>query len=194
MEHYIVHTIDTNLRPNSRRDYFEENESCNVFETELKKYFNELTNIYRTASDIRSAQTAIIAPIKMEEEFKNHSADYQKSHMVEYKIQIDKLNEAAEKAKKYLEKIRGTSEQNPDTPLSRMILRLTKNSPNTPQSVPLQPNKSKSKTEKTMSTFPPSTWRRDLQRLYNTIETIIIDNPKLSGNNLIDKIKSVLAK
>ncbi len=37
-----VYAVDTNLIPNSRRDYFEENDACNALETTLEKYFEEL--------------------------------------------------------------------------------------------------------------------------------------------------------
>ena len=69
-----VHAVDTNLRPNSRRDYFEENEACNAFETALKEYFTELHDMYYTSSEIRRAKKAINAPKAAEDEFNGQSA------------------------------------------------------------------------------------------------------------------------
>lgn len=55
-----VHVLDKYLIPNSRRDYFETNESCRNFELVLGEALKELVKIYRNASKFRSiAQKAI---------------------------------------------------------------------------------------------------------------------------------------
>ena len=129
-----VHTVDTNLRPNSRRDYFEENEACNALEGALRDYFRELHTIYKTASDVRSAYKAIDAPADTEAEFKKQSAPYRKSHQSEHDVEIVKLNKAATTAEKKIASIRQASEQAPDTPLSRVVFRMTENKIIPPQS------------------------------------------------------------
>lgn len=124
-----VHTVDKNLIPNGRRDYFEENEDCNVFENNLRDYFEELHTIYKTASDVRSAYKAKNAPSKLAEEFNKQSSPYRKSHQAEHDVEVAKLKEAAKNAEKKIASIRQAAEQNPDTPLSRVVLRMTNNQP-----------------------------------------------------------------
>lgn len=127
-----VHTVDTNLRPNSRRDYFEENEACNALEGALKNYFKELHTIYKTASDVRSAYKAINAPAEAEAEFKKQSAPYRKSHQAEHDMELAKLDKAAKDAEKKITSIRQSAEQAPETPLSTVVLRMTENKIITP--------------------------------------------------------------
>ena len=56
-----VHAFHQDLIPNSRRDYFVENDCLFQFEDELKKIFeSELKPLFNTASKIRSAQNTII--------------------------------------------------------------------------------------------------------------------------------------
>lgn len=131
-----VHTVDTNLRPNGRRDYLEENDTYPAFKDALTKYFAELHDIYWTASDVRSTLKAINAPQKNEAEFKKQSAPYQKSHQAEHDIEIAKLETAAKTAEKKLSSIQQEAEQNPETPLSQVVTRIIENQfKNTPPRV-----------------------------------------------------------
>ena len=123
-----VHAIDTDLRPNSRRDYFEENDACNTFETALTGYFMELYEIYRTASNVRGVYKKINAPKEAEDEFKKQSAPYRKSHRSAHEENLAKLNKNADSAKKKIASLRQEAEQNPETPLSRVVLRMTETS------------------------------------------------------------------
>ena len=124
-----VHAVDTNLRPNSRRDYFEENEACNAFETALKEYFNELHDMYYTSSEIRRAKKAINAPKAAEDEFNGQSAPYRKSHKEAHEEKIIKLKEDAKSAEKKILSLRQEAEQNPKTSWSRVVIHMTENQP-----------------------------------------------------------------
>lgn len=124
-----VHVVDKNLRPNSRRDYFEEDAACNVLEEKLSDYFAELYKIYHTASDVRGAYKAIDKPAEVEKTFNEQSAPYRKSHKAEHDIELTKLNKSAKVAEKTIASIMQEVEQNPDTPLSRVVLRMTKKRP-----------------------------------------------------------------
>ena len=185
-----VYTVDTNLIPNSRRDYFEENEACNALEDKLKKYFAELYKIYHTASDIRSAYRAISKPDEFEHEFNKQSVAYQKSHKVEHDAEFIKLQKAAREAENSLKKVQEIAEQNPGTPLTRVVFHMIERTAVKVSS----PSRLIDKPIESTPSFPPSTWSRDLRKLYHAIEAIILDNPKLSGKNLLDEIKTELAK
>lgn len=185
-----VHTVDTNLIPNSRRDYFEENEACNIFQAKLKDYFAELYKIYHTASDIRSAHRAVVLPVEVEQEFNKQSVSYQKSHRTEHEAELARLQKNAKKAESSLTKIQQIAEQNPDTLLTRVVIHMTERTLiNVPSS-----SRSVEKPIESTPPFPPSTWSRDLRKFYHAIEAVILDNPKLSGKNLLDEIKTELAK
>ena len=184
-----VHTVDTNLIPNSRRDYFEENEACNAFEAKLKEYFAELYKIYHTVSDIRSAHRAVVIPVEVEQEFNKQSVSYQKSHRTEHEAELTRLQKNAKKAESSLKKVQQIAEQNPGTLLARVVLHMTERT-----AVKVSSSRSIDKPVESIPLFPPSTWSRDLRKLYHAIEAVILDNPKLSGKNLLDEIKTELAK
>lgn len=182
-----VHTIDKKLRPNSRRDYFEENAACNSLESALKEYFEELYAIYKTASAVRSTYKAINAPAKAEADFQSGYSTFK--NRAELDAELVKLNKAADHAKEKISDMQQEAEQSPDTPLSRVVLRMAENQSNSspPPGQPPQPLDEP-------KTFPPVHWRRDLRELYNEIKCVILDNPRLKGKELLDKINEVLAK
>jgi hypothetical protein len=103
-----VHGIHTDLIPNSRRDYFIENDICGQFEEGLKRYFH--THIYklcRTASEINSSLKTIEDLKSFEEEFKQKSDNgfTDKKEHEEYRERFEQKKEEAIKAKKKIEKI-----------------------------------------------------------------------------------------
>ncbi len=122
-----IHTVDVNLRPNGRRDYLEENDTYIAFKGALINYFKELSEIYWKASDVRSAVKAINAPADAEAEFNKQSAPYRKSHHAVYEENQAKLKDAAQAAEKKLASINQKAEQNPETPLSKVVTRIIKN-------------------------------------------------------------------
>lgn len=78
------------------------------------------------------------------------------------------------------------AEKNSDTPKSRVVLHIIKNKPSF-QPAPKLPRAKQRQ-------FPPLTCSKDLQKLFNAIENIILENPHMSGQELINKIKNELAK
>ncbi len=103
-----VHGIHPELIPNSRRDYFIENNIYNLFEAGLKNYFH--THIYKlcyTASEINSSIKKIEDLRTFEEEFKqkNENGFTDSKEHGEYKEKFEQKKEEAIKAKKKIEKI-----------------------------------------------------------------------------------------
>lgn len=103
-----VHGIHTDLIPNSRRDYFIENEVCGRFEEGLENYFH--THIYklcRTASEINSSLKTIEDLKNFEEEFKQKTDNgfTDKKEHEEYRDKFEQKKEEAIKAKRKIEKI-----------------------------------------------------------------------------------------
>ncbi len=64
-----IHTLDDDLIPNSRRDYFNQDEACRRFEAALQKEFLHLHELYRNASSIRSAYIAAFEASALLREF-----------------------------------------------------------------------------------------------------------------------------
>ena len=56
-----IHALDEDLIPNSRRDYFNQDDTCRRFEMALQCEFRDLYDLYRDASVIRSATKKIKA-------------------------------------------------------------------------------------------------------------------------------------
>ena len=181
-----VHAVDTKLRPTSRRDDFELDKACKVFREKLREYFDELSNIYNAASDVRSMLKAVNAPAKVQKEFQSGKSKFQTR--AELDAELDRLNKTAETAQKKIINMREKAETDSLSPLSRVVVRMTsKEITSPPANQPLQ-------TPEDVENFPPVHWRKDLRKLYNAIKKIIIANPKLAGEKLLDKIKEELAK
>lgn len=185
-----VHAVDKKLRPTSRRDDFEEDKACNIFKEKLEEYFKKLHDLYHIASDIRSAYNAINAPEKATHEFRDNPVGYRKSHQAEHDIELARLKKLAATAEKKILSARQDAEQNPDNLLSRVVIRMTENQANNNPPPPRQPFPPLDEPKQ----FPPVHWSREKRKLYNAIEEVIIENPKLAGRALLDKINKELAK
>ena len=127
-----VYAVDKNLRPNTKRDYFEENTARNVFEYELEKYFTELHKLYHDSVDIRTAFRDVSAPEKLKQEFAERSLAYQKSHKTDHELKLATLEDAAKKANKKIQGSKQAAENNPDAPLSQVFERIAKQYPPLP--------------------------------------------------------------
>ena len=108
-----VHAVDPNLRPNSRRDYFEENDAYKTLEDALKKYFAELTELYRHASNVRSAFNATERPQIFLAEIERHTPEYQDTHIAEHEAELAALESAAAEKQRLIDKQRKESQNNP---------------------------------------------------------------------------------
>ena len=128
-----VHGAHRDLIPNSRRDYFTENNICQEFEQKLKKFFYE--DIYRlchTASDGRSAVKKIEEFQLTEEEFKRKQETVgfdDKQDFEELKERFEKKKIEAIKAQKKIEKIKQDAANN--SPIGKILNRATTRIPST---------------------------------------------------------------
>ena len=120
-----VHAVDKNLIPNGRRDYFIENAARNILEGALEKYFVELYEMYHAASDIRGFCKKINAPAEAERDFQAGRSTLK--NRAELDAELAKLNKTAAAAENKISSMRQEAEQNPESPLSRVVLRMTDN-------------------------------------------------------------------
>lgn len=114
-----VHGVHPDLIPNSRRDYFTENETYYEFEKKLKHYFH--SQIYKfcyTASEINSSIKKIEDLKAFNDEFveKQTSGFTDTKELEEYKEKFKKKKDEAVKAQKKIEKI--GQEANDDNSIS----------------------------------------------------------------------------
>jgi hypothetical protein len=119
-----VHAVDPDLIPNSRRDYFIENELFFEFENKLRQYFH--THIYRlchSASDINTFIRKSEELKNLEESYKQKSANgfTDKAEQKEFQDQFERKREEAIKAQKKIEKIEQDAKDNERTPLNRIL-------------------------------------------------------------------------
>lgn len=176
-----VYAVDTNLRPNSQRDYFADNDTLKLFETKIKNYFEELYNLYRYASEVRSAFNAIKEPEIFMQKIEAHTPAYQKTHRAEHDAELDRLLEKAEKKQEFIDEERQAVKDEPETIFSQVFKHIDEKNP--PCVIKFTP--------------PPlslTSWSEETKKLYEDIHEIILANPKLSGEKLLDKINKELAK
>ncbi|MBS2210258.1 ATP-binding protein [Carboxylicivirga mesophila] len=71
-----IHAIHSDLIPNSRRDYFNENLKCLEFDESLRKFFhNKLHKLYHEANKIKNAQKKIENVTKLHDTYNQKAAD-----------------------------------------------------------------------------------------------------------------------
>ena len=109
-----IHAVDTNLIPNSRRDYFEETEAREAFEDELEDYFTVLAKLVRYASNVRSAFNAINQPKKFQQEIARHTLEYQEMYKAVHKAKLAELKQKAADKQEFIDEARQTAEMNPE--------------------------------------------------------------------------------
>ena len=111
------------LTPNARRDYFNENPISEQFELKVKTYFVQtLYKLYHEASDTRSAYKNIENFHKAEAEFKAKETSGFSGNVerMQAKADLEKKQEAAEKAQRKIERYDKDAQDNVN-PLTRKV-------------------------------------------------------------------------
>jgi hypothetical protein len=124
-----VHTMSKELRPNARRDYFNESQATRDFENSLQEYIsNELEGLYRDGSKINSAYNKLRELNKLygeiEERQKKGTASRQ-----EEKVYAKKKKDAIEKAKQAIRDIKRIDDKvsnNQKSALSKVVYQVSK--------------------------------------------------------------------
>ena len=103
-----IHTLDEDLIPNSRRDYFNRDDACCRLENALTKAFEYLYKLYRNASALRSETAKIQAASQARKEFdeKESSGEFLTHQDRENaKNEVEKLEASGKAALKKIEKV-----------------------------------------------------------------------------------------
>lgn len=117
-----LHAVHPNLIPNSRRDYFIENDTLEELEEVVSEFFKEkLYSLYQTASDARGYYTAVETVVKLQTELDEKSAGQEfvsgkEIEVIQEKLDVAKKN--AEKKEKKLSKKIQNSDLDPEIKLT----------------------------------------------------------------------------
>lgn len=110
-----VHVLDADLIPNSRRDYFNQDDACRRFEAALAEEFEGLYDLYRYASVLRNRSKAISSANQAEKEFidKDQTGGfYNNQDRTTEKEKLEKLKSQVPAAQKTIDNIRKKSKTN----------------------------------------------------------------------------------
>lgn len=119
-----IHTIAKNLRPNARRDYFNESNEVKEFEYALKKYISKnLDGLYQDGSKINSSYDKIVKLNDLQKKFIEKQSNGFSSPTEKEKLEkeLEAAKETAKKAIKEIEKIEDKSQNAGNTPLSKLV-------------------------------------------------------------------------
>lgn len=188
-----VHGAHPDLIPNSRRDYFTENDTYFEFEKKLKNYFH--IHIYKlcyTASEINSSVRKIEELKNFEEEYKKKQSQgfTDKKEHQEYKERFEKKKEDALKAKKKIEKIEQEATNSSIIPVQKILNRITQPASSTDAEVAepeADTEKPKFRTDNLSSLNKEQ--RKFAGRIFTIIRNVL---PQETAENLILKIEEEL--
>lgn len=102
-----IHADPWNLNPNARRDYFEQDDNCRIFERNLRHFFKELTSIYRDASKVRSCVKKIEVGRRAEEKWERQQSEgfFDRQAQEKARQELDAKLETARQAQKDYQKL-----------------------------------------------------------------------------------------
>lgn len=107
-----VHAVHKDLTPNTRRDYFNENSTRNIFEAQLKYFFFSMLHLlYIDANRAKNAYKKEIALHKKEDEYskkKDRFVSNREKQKIEQEVETAKIEDL--KAKKDIERLKAKAE------------------------------------------------------------------------------------
>jgi len=122
-----VHAVHKELTPNARRDYFNENQIRNEFETQLKYYFQSyLHQLYNIANRVKNAYKKEIFLYNKKEEYikkKNHFIN--DKERIKFEQEIESAKAEKEKAEKEIKRFKVKAEN--DDVLNTVLKNIEKN-------------------------------------------------------------------
>ncbi len=192
-----VFAVDSQLVPNSQRDYFNENESRVEFENALRVYFFDvLHKLYYEANRVKNDYRRQEEYIERVEEFsrKRETGFVDDEEQRRLQVELEKARSEAEEARKRLERTSTTDESSPITDVRTRIgtkfdaTRLQKTVSETP------PPPSSEGKKRTYVTDGMSKLSRNERKLVSKILTIINSvAPPDIATQIIEKIKEEMS-
>lgn len=127
-----IHGIHADLIPNSRRDYFTENNLCGEFELKVKSvFYNQLHKLYNNASEMNSALKKIEEHNDFQKQIENKEklGFTNKEEHQEYQDKLAKKKTEAQKAEAKLQKFAETAKTVDNIPINKLLEKVTSNKP-----------------------------------------------------------------
>lgn len=112
-----VHTVSKKLRPNARRDYFNETVEVRDFEYAFTEYAKGLSKLYKSGSEINSSYKKLEELRDLQREYEERSQNGFNSPEAKKKLE-EKLDKAKEDAKESIAKIKKMTKQANEKPQS----------------------------------------------------------------------------
>ena len=186
-----VHTIDKNLRPNARRDYFNESSATSDFEYALKEYIsNHLDSLYQAGSKVNSSYDKLKKYTTLKEELKRReqqgfASPYEREKM---KQNLEEAHKKAETAVKNITRIEERAKNQPNSDLAQMFNAIEKTQKIDFKHVLETPNEDGSSAEK----FKGKTNKTTLKSEKSKTKSKIIESkkPKLMVDELANLTRS----
>lgn len=103
-----IHALDEALIPNSRRDYFNQDDACRRFEKALTEAFKNLDKLYHDASKLRSETSKIQKANQARKDFesKEKAGEFlNQQEREKAQTEVEKLEASSKVAQKRIEKI-----------------------------------------------------------------------------------------
>jgi hypothetical protein len=186
-----IYGMHPELIPNSRRDYFIENDIYLEFEQKLRSYFhNDIYKLCYTASEINSSLKKIEELKSFEDEFKQKSETgfTDKREHQEYRDLFERKKEEAVKAKNKIEKIE--KDTNGIEPVKRILNRVVNHETNVNVEdiiIPVDEKKPKYRTDNLSNLTKEE--RKFLSKVFTIIRQVLDPN---IAENVIQKIEEEL--
>lgn len=185
-----VYAFHPDLLPNSRRDYFVENETFIEFEKKLKYHFYKLKDLYYAASNASSATKKIEDFETAQKEFAEKAENkgfIDKSHQNEELVKLEKKKENALAAQRELEKL--SVKHNNDSAFNKVISRVTENRSTTIDTLELPETSSKPKFRTDNLSSLNKEQRKFLGKIFSIIRDLLDEK---TSEQLINKIEEEL--
>lgn len=185
-----VYAFHPDLLPNSRRDYFVENETYFEFEKKLKIHFYKLKDLYYAASNASSATKKIEEFSSAQQEFADKAANKGFIDKTEQQIEYQKLEkkkELALAAQKEIEKL--STKHQDDKAFKKVIAKVTENKNTTVETLDLPEVNSKPKFRTDNMSSLNKEQRKFLGKVFSIIRAVLDDK---TAEQLIKKIEEEL--
>ena len=182
-----VYAAHPDLLPNSRRDYFVENDSYIEFEKKLKNQFYRLKDLYYVASNVNSATKKIEDYVNAQKDFLEKTENKGFIDKTDQKNEIEKLDKRKDQAiaaEKELERL--ITKHKDDNAFNRVISKVTENKNTFVETLELPEvnNKTKFRTDN-LSTLNKEQ-RKFLGRIFSVIRDVLDEH---TAEELIKKIE-----
>jgi len=131
-----VHAFNRDLIPNARRDYFKDNETCQLFEKKLREIFHrELHKLYYDASKIKIANRDVQKLVELEKEKKEKEEKgfTDKEDKEKFLEKGKEIKQKAIEAKKTLERVEESLDST--SPTAKIFKRIVKTKEVAPETI-----------------------------------------------------------